>query len=71
MRSAEDFTQAIFDLPTKDWKGGLDKADVSALIRARDREIVEQCKEKVHAAVQWNEYPVVDYVLDCILHDLG
>lgn len=58
MQSAEEFVNCLYY--TSD-----------PLIRARDREIVERCKDHIHAAVPWNEYPAVDYVLDCILRDLG
>jgi len=62
MESIDSFWSAVRLLPM---------VEAQALIRARDKEIVEACKDRVHAAVPWNEYPAVDYVLDRILSDLG
>ena len=68
MQSAEEFAKFIAD----DRNGTL--ADKTALIRTRDREIVEACRKllmdlhKAHGDLGTYD---MNYVLDSVLRDLG
>jgi hypothetical protein len=79
MQSAEEFAEGTYNISTRgpwvhnppDWpEAKLRVAQIAALIRARDREIVEACRI---ALIQCDEMGVDKYLfaLDKVLRDLG
>ncbi|MFA5165433.1 MAG: hypothetical protein WC481_07715 [Candidatus Omnitrophota bacterium] len=75
MKSAEEFATDIGITLLEYYgprEGAMDK--ITALIRARDKEIVEACKKAVHGE-DWRGHcgrgPAIDDALDSVLGTLG